>query len=363
MAACRRVGVGLLLSLLSTAVVLGSVEIGFRLLAPQPTKASVAVIPDLEMIYRLPANARGTDVKAEFAISIRTNGLGLRDRDYPPAKPPGAVRRILVLGDSMTFAEGVEAEETYPKVLERALEARHGRGRYEVINAAVRGYGNDQELMLFQRLVPAYRPDVALLAFFAVNDPDDNVYGNLFALDDGRLVRRALSAESSPKYRYYVRQARIQNFPGYAFAIRHSHALNWLRRRWALREFVREFGVPGESRDAAGEEQAWQLTRAILTAWVDSARREDIRPLLVLIPSPKQVVEGRDEPADGRAARVLALARELRVNAFDPRPALRAARAGATPLYWPKDGHLTPRGHQVVAAFLEDRLTAVGVVP
>jgi hypothetical protein len=357
------VGLGLLLSLLSSAVALTAVEAGFRLLAPQPTKVSVAVIPDHDLIYRLPAYAIGTDVKDEFAVSIRTNGRGLRDRDYPLLKPAGTVRRILVLGDSMTFAEGVESDETYPKLLERALEARYGASRYEIINAAIRGYGNDQELVLFEQLVPAYHPDVALLAFFAVNDPDDNLYGNLFTLVDGRLVRRPASAESSAKYRYYGRQANIQNFPGYAFAIRHSHALNWLRRRWAMREFVREFGAPGAPIDAAREKQAWQLTRAILTAWVESARHHHVRPLLALIPSPRQVLEGRHELVDRRAALVLGLAQELGVDAFDLRPPLQAARSGPTPLYWPKDGHLTARGHRVVAAFLEARLAAVGVVP
>ena len=71
---------------------------------------------------------------------------------------------MLVLGDSMTSAEGVEAEQTYPKLLERALAERRGAGRYEVINAAVRGYGTDQELVLFERLIPGRAIEYVLAA-------------------------------------------------------------------------------------------------------------------------------------------------------------------------------------------------------
>lgn len=350
-----------LMALASTCAALAAVEAGFRFFAPQATKVSVPVVLDQDLIYRLPPNASGTDVKEEFAVRIETNSEGLRDRDYPPAKPPGVRRRILVLGDSMTFAEGVEAEETYPKVLERALAERYGVGRYEVINAAVRGYGNDQELVLFERIAPIYRPDLVLLAFFAVNDPDDNLYGGVFRLDGGRLVRVPLSQAASPKYRYYLRQARIQTFPGYRFLIQHSHTINFVRHRWAQWEFVREFGAPA-ALDPDREERAWQLSRAILTEWAMSARRRGVRPLMLLIPSPRQATEGRDALIDARTERVLGLATEIGVPAFDPRPALRVARAGSTALYYPKDAHMTAQGHRVVAAFLEECLEAAGLV-
>ena len=100
---------------------------------------NVPAVLDHELIYRWPSYAEGTDVKEEFVVTIRTNALGLRDRDYAATKRQHVLRRLLVLGDSMTFAEGVEAEETYPKFLEQALG-----DRYEVINAAIRGYGTDQ---------------------------------------------------------------------------------------------------------------------------------------------------------------------------------------------------------------------------
>lgn len=356
-----RVGTGILLLVVSTGTSLGLLEAGVRIVAPRTTKLTVPAVIDDELIYRLPPAARGSDVKEEFAVTIATNAQGLRDRDYPARKPSGVRQRILVLGDSMTFGEGVEAEQTYPKLLERALAERHGGGRYEVINAAVRGYGNDQELVLFERLVPVYHPDVVLLAFFAVNDFDDNLYGGLFTVAGDRLERRPLSDATSPKYRYYRRQSFIQTFPGYRTLVARSHLINLLRDRWARVEFRRSFGEVARL-DRAREEQAWILTHAILRAWAERARRAAIRPVLLLVPSWEQVHAGRDDVVDARTERVTALARAQRLPVVMPRAALTAAVAGPERVYYPKDRHMTPAGHRVVAGVLERCLASLEAV-
>ncbi len=192
-----------------------AVESGLRLFAPQHLKVSVPAILDSELIYRLPAHARGTEVQEEFSVRIETNSLGLRDLEYSAVRSDRVVKRILTLGDSMTFAEGVESEDTYPKLLEQDLAKRHGTGSYEVINAAIRGYGTDQEYLLFEKLIPIFRPDVVLLAVFVGNDFEDNLYGHLFEVRGHELVRVPISEETSPKYRYYKDQSFIQTFPGY----------------------------------------------------------------------------------------------------------------------------------------------------
>jgi hypothetical protein len=358
----REVLIGLSLATASLALALALGEGMVRLVAPQPTKVSVPAIIDPDLIYRLPAHARGTDVKEEFAVTITTNALGLRDRDYPPAKPPGVRTRLLVLGDSMTFAEGVEAEETYPEVLEATLAARHGAGRYEVINAAVRGYGNDQQLVLFERLAPAYRPDVVLLAFFAVNDVDDNLRGGLFSLEAGRLVRQPLSEATSPKYRYYRRQSFIQTFPGYQTLVVRSHLANLARRTWVNVEHRRAFG-DADGLDPAAEARGRALTRAILAAWIARARALGVRPLFVLIPSWAQVHTGRDDAAGARDALVAGLARELDVPLVAPLAALAAAARAGGRVYYPRDRHMTVDGHRVVARVLERCLARLEIVP
>ncbi len=340
---------------LASALALGGLELAVRILAPQHTKVSVPAVLDHELIYRLPSYAEGTDVKEEFAVTIRTNALGLRDRDYAATKRQHVLRRLLVLGDSMTFAEGVETEETYPKFLEQALG-----DRYEVINAAIRGYGTDQELVLFEMLIPAYRPDVVVLAVYPSNDFDDNLYGHLFEIRDDTLVRVPLSKESSPKLRYYNRQSFIQNFPGYRFLIQHSHLMNLLRTRWAAFEFQRAF--PDPTLSDTEEEKAWELTRALLLAWEDRARRASIEPVLLIIPSSDQVYTGKEPSTDARTERLLAHARTQGLPLVDAREVLQAAREMKR-LYYQKDRHMTPEGHRVVAKFLRTELVSLGILP
>jgi lysophospholipase L1-like esterase len=339
---------------------LAALEVGLRLFAPQPLKVSVPTILDEELIYRLPANSKGTDVKAEFAVRIETNSFGVRDRDYPTEKAAGVGQRMLVLGDSMTFAEGVEAEETYPKLLERALAGGNGR-HHEVINAAIRGYGTDQELLLFEKLIPIYRPDVVLLGFYAGNDLDDNLYGHLFEVRGSDLVRVPISEESSLKFRYYKHQSYIQSLPMYQTLTAHSHVMNLLRRWWARRVFDQVF-VDHERFDHAKEERAWLLTRRLLMAWHERARQQGIRSVLLGIPTREQIYGGKDSVNDARMERVRALADQLGVPLIDPRPTLRAVANGGEPLYYPNDRHFTVAGHRVVADRLKRDLQAMGLL-
>ena len=65
---------------------------------------------------------------------MRINSRGLRDREYPYAKPAGR-KRCLLLGDSYVFGWGVEANETAAKVMEARLAG------VEVINGGCPGWG------------------------------------------------------------------------------------------------------------------------------------------------------------------------------------------------------------------------------
>lgn len=103
---------------------------------------------------------------------LSINSKGLRDREYPYAKPPG-VKRILVLGDSYTWGYGVEDDAIFTEVLERRL-AKDG-ANWEVLNSGVSGWGTDQEYLWFKREGVKYQPDLVIVAFFILNDPYNNI--------------------------------------------------------------------------------------------------------------------------------------------------------------------------------------------
>jgi GDSL-like Lipase/Acylhydrolase family len=94
---------------------------------------------------------------------------GLRDRVFAIPKPAGT-SRVLVLGGSVTFGVGVPATHTFPKQLERLLQA-DGRSA-EVINAGVMGYTPYNEWRWYLEKGRAFQPDVVVVAF-CMNDVVD----------------------------------------------------------------------------------------------------------------------------------------------------------------------------------------------
>jgi lysophospholipase L1-like esterase len=129
---------------------------------------------DTELGWRLKPGTY--TVKAPEAFSTYTvsiNRFGIRNAELTPSHPLGT-RRIVVLGDSFTFGQGVDDETLFTTQLERRLN-RGGGGKYEVINAGVPGYGTTQELMLMRRLANAgIVGDIYVVNLFT-NDILDNL--------------------------------------------------------------------------------------------------------------------------------------------------------------------------------------------
>jgi hypothetical protein len=102
---------------------------------------------------------------------LNINSRGLRDREYPYAKPAGT-QRILVLGDSFTWGYGVGDSEIFTEVLEAKLASE--RLPWEVINTGVSGWGTDQELLFLKSEGHKYSPDIVILALYLGNDWANN---------------------------------------------------------------------------------------------------------------------------------------------------------------------------------------------
>jgi len=107
----------------------------------------------------------------EWRTFVAFNSHGLRDRELPYEKPPGA-RRVLLLGDSATEALQVPLELTFAKLLEARL--RSGGTAVEVINAGHAGFGTDNELLFYRQEGQRYAPDVVVLVFNFQNDIVEN---------------------------------------------------------------------------------------------------------------------------------------------------------------------------------------------
>ncbi len=96
---------------------------------------------------------------------LKTNNFGFRDNEeYTPQKDSSR-KRIVVLGDSLIFGEGLDNKELYTTQLRNILGEK-----YEIWNFGVPGYGTDQEALLlrgiFQDGGKRNWPDIVIVGFF-----------------------------------------------------------------------------------------------------------------------------------------------------------------------------------------------------
>jgi lysophospholipase L1-like esterase len=112
--------------------------------------------------YEHRPGAKVRDKQGNVVITI--DSLGFRGRGHHEGveRKPG-VKRILILGDSITFGYAQPDDLVYPAVLENLLNEGGEGPRYEVMNSAVSGYNTWNELGTLEKWGPRLRPDLVIL--------------------------------------------------------------------------------------------------------------------------------------------------------------------------------------------------------
>jgi len=103
---------------------------------------------------------------ADFTFDVHTNSLGLREREISPAKTSGY--RIAALGDSFTYGEGVQAEDTWLRKLETNL--RNLGYDIETVNMGKPGAGPPDYDEIAEAGLPYVRPDLVIVAMLQGDD-------------------------------------------------------------------------------------------------------------------------------------------------------------------------------------------------
>jgi hypothetical protein len=149
----RQVMANVCLSIGSLLVFLSVSEIGTRLLwHPKTENGHVGLI------------LQGTDRRVVHeGVEYRTNSLGLRTREIDKGKPQGT-RRILALGDSFLWGDGLSEGDLVTTKIEQSLRA--DSAEVAVINAGIIGYNTHDELKQLIRLAPRFEPDMVMVFFF-----------------------------------------------------------------------------------------------------------------------------------------------------------------------------------------------------
>ena len=143
-----------------TAALLEGLLAGLARLPP-PT-ASTAGAPRLvmpEALQRREARVAGATEAYWWQGQLHVFDADRLRRTTPlPRKTPGTFR-IAAFGDSLTYGEGVAAEEAWPAVLEKALQREY---RVEVLNLGVCGAQSEDVNRLAERLLPSLDADLVL---------------------------------------------------------------------------------------------------------------------------------------------------------------------------------------------------------
>jgi len=93
------------------------------------------------------------------------NSLGLRGAEIDRSKKPGEVR-VIILGDSSIYGDGVSPEQTAAKHLETIISTQNPGKLVTVVNGGVCGYSSRQGRYFLSELIPAVRPDIVVIGYF-----------------------------------------------------------------------------------------------------------------------------------------------------------------------------------------------------
>lgn len=299
-------------------------------------------------------NVDGWHRSAEFSVQYKTNAFRLRGPETTLEKPAGT-KRILVLGDSLTFGSGVNDEDTFARQLETLLNARPAAARggvtWEIINGACASWGTAHHLVLLDHLALKFDPDVVLMAFHD-DDPKDNRISGFFSLEDGELVTHERSAPAVSTAKKI-----LDKVPLYAWLSENSNLFSALRLRLAAFIKSRKAKAPKKTDilntqpKAVWPEKDWKLTERLFVEMKTKVEAAGGRLALMHAPFPRfnREVEKR----------FIQLA-----NRIDTPYLLLIDRVqGATedaPNYFPVNRHFTPKGNRLIAEALLAFLDANG---
>ncbi len=351
---------------LSLASVLGCIIIlegGLRLVHTfgRPLQASRHYFfsHDPVLGWRHHPNSVATFKDARVAI----NSAGLRDDELRSAGTDSRLR-ILFLGDSQVFGDGVSHEDTFVERLESE------RTDIEAINAGVIGYGTDQQLLYYERDGVMLSPKVTIVGINAYDLRDNvstrvrsgyrkpvfEIRGDALALtnspvDPGSIVERAQRWLNSSSH-LYASAARLVRRPGVRTIDEDRAESNVEPRLSAQTVFPPPRQMP----------EALEVTRRILARLAADARESGGRFAVMFLPYAMDL--GEDVEYQQQAGRLVEALQTWGEREGYPVLDLRdILRSAASKDLFLDAMHFNADGHRLVARATDDWLIGAGLMP
>jgi lysophospholipase L1-like esterase len=269
---------------------------------------------------------------------VAVNALGLRGPELGERRDE---QRVLFLGDSLTYGQGVADTETVPAALEAALRAQDG-GAWTVVNGGLRAYGTTQELALLEELGPRIQPEVVLLGWYW-NDVRERPVADTYAEFAGKGEF------------YFDTEDRLEGRAWFLWRAKE------LVRRSALVMLAHDVFRPkgGLYLPEVHEQGLRRFVQQCATLRATCARLGAL-PVVVVFPDSQRLLGG--EATRSYEERTAAIAREQGLAVIELLPALQPIHdAHARLPVLPFDGHYDAEANRAMGAYLAERLLALGV--
>lgn len=340
-ATVRRLALGLL-------VLAGMGEVGIRLgehfLVDGEVGALNAALEYHDDYWTLRPSSTLVQPERQGDVSYTSNQLGFRDRNHAL---DADARRIVFLGDSVTFGLGAREEVLFPRLLEQDLNrAAQGGERFEVINLALFGYAPANQLAVLRRYGLPVKPEVVVLQTY-MNDFRANASAGMGAAPvDQSLAARLRTIKNVALNRSALYRRVRQLSQAFSFLVFHD-----LRRIYFAETLnATEPRAVSDSFRAHTEDDAFEGFRK-LEEIAGIAEQFGLGFLVVLTPNEVQLFTDEFDLINERVRR-FCVARDIPFH--DPLADMRMAEGKE---YLFVDGlHFNERGHRWMASYLLPRI-------
>ncbi|WP_169829482.1 SGNH/GDSL hydrolase family protein [Desulfatibacillum aliphaticivorans] len=279
-----------------------------------------------------PPNTHMEYAQPEFNFPLKTNSMGIRDKDHAAAKPSGT-KRIIVLGDSFTEGQGAIFKESWPKVLEQSLNT-DGEASVEVIMGGVAGSDPFYCRRLLEERLMQFNPDLVILALNSFDVTDVMARGGeeRFLADDRVQYKKTSAWE--PLF-----------------------AKSRLGRLLAMRVFACDWLLLSPREHMKANEEARKNIAELVKEMELSGGKNGFQLVVVLQPHLQELKTGRYNQG------LNSLGQQItgeKIPVCDVLPCMKKHldAAGTPPesLYWEKDFHPNAKGYALFADCIRDWL-------
>ncbi len=282
-----------------------------------------------------------------YSHPVQINSLGLRDREVGPKKDNEY--RILVLGDSHVYGQGVSNEQTFTNRLEQRLNSGVHEVFFRVINAGVRAYSINQEIAFLETTGLALKPNFVILSFY-LNDFESVNVTQSYLSHKFDATGRYIFDLNGPESEILLQRWRHMQ------ALRQFRALMFIYDRvkaWHARDDYRSRMLNGTTDPDIGD----KISRVsyFIIKFKELLDGNKLQGLIAVVPYSLQIT--RDFPNEIYQSTISTIAKQTGLDYVDLLPAFKRDYAATRRVPTiPYDGHYDSGGHGIICDALYDHL-------